>query len=112
MSKEEQTRREAQGQRVLMARTAARLSRQKFATQVSNLWEPVSREYVRRVEVGEKDPGYGFFLAASEVTGQPVPWFTDLGTPPLHVMSGYAEWFRRPIDVNASTGEPVLRVAA
>lgn len=58
-----------------MARTAARLSREAFAEQISELWEPISREYVRRVEYGCKDPGMGFFLAATEATGQPLDWF-------------------------------------
>ncbi len=71
-------RREAQGKRVKMARAGAGLSREKMANAVSQLWEPISRDYIRRIEIGEVDPGFGFLLAAAEVTDQPLAWFTDL----------------------------------
>jgi transcriptional regulator with XRE-family HTH domain len=74
----EQERRTAQGKRVLMARAGAGLSRQKMAEAVSELWEPISRDYIRRIEIGEVDPGLGFLLAAAEVTDQPLAWFIDL----------------------------------
>lgn len=74
----ERERREEQGQRVLMARAGARLSRQKMAEAVSQRWEKVSREYIRRIEIGEVDPGFGFLLAVSEITDQPLAWFTEL----------------------------------
>lgn len=74
----EQERREEQGRRVLMARAGVRLSRQKMAEDVSQRWEKVSREYIRRIEIGEVDPGFGFLIAAAEVTDQPLAWFTEL----------------------------------
>lgn len=100
----EQERREEQGRRVLMARTGARLSRQTFAEQVSEKWEDVSREYVRRVEDGEKDPGLGFLLAAAEVTGLPVSWFIELeaAVNPRYVKLGFPlPWVPRPIEAYA-----------
>jgi transcriptional regulator with XRE-family HTH domain len=99
----EQERREAQGDRVLMARAGARLSREKMATAVSNLWQPISREYIRRIEEGEVDPGYGFFLAASTVTGQPVDWFTVTRELSHNLRSVNVGWFPRPIDFQVDT---------
>jgi transcriptional regulator with XRE-family HTH domain len=74
----EQERRAAQGERVLMARAGAKLSREKMAKAISNMWQPISRDYIRRIEIGDVDPGYGFFLAASQITGQTVEWFTAI----------------------------------
>lgn len=74
----EQERREAQGERVLMARAAARLSREKLAESIAPLWEKRSRSYIERVEDGEVDPGFGFLLAVAEVTDKPIAWFTEL----------------------------------
>jgi len=91
----EKDRRIAQGERVLMARSAARLSRAKFAEAISGRWESISREYVRRIEEGDKDPGVGFFLAAADVTGQPIEWFTEAA---LHnVDPRHTTWAGSPI---------------
>lgn len=98
----EQARRREQGRRVKMARTGADLSRDQFAELVSELWEKVSREYVRRVEIGDKDPGLGFLLATAEITGWPVAWFTELEE--AHNPRTVVEWFRRPIDANLASG--------
>lgn len=87
----EMERRAAQGQRVLMARAKAGLSREKMADAVSRRWEKISREYIRRIEAGEVDPGYGFFLAAAEVTNVSTAWFTELEEL-NHAMGVYHQW--------------------
>jgi len=74
----ETERRKVQGERVLMARAGAKLSRVKMAQAISGIWQPISRDYIRRIEIGDVDPGYGFYLAAAEVTGQSVEWFTAI----------------------------------
>jgi transcriptional regulator with XRE-family HTH domain len=94
---DELTRRQVQGQRVKMARAGAGLSRERMAEAISERWEPVSRDYIRRIEVGTKDAGYGFLLAAAEVTGQPVEWFTAAASRYVK-LSGPLTGVERPTD--------------
>lgn len=88
----EQERRVAQGKRILMARTGARYSRQKFAEAIAPKWDKVSRTYVQRIEDGDQDADVGFILAAAEVTGQPVEWLFGLTPAEMNrVMPGYRD---------------------
>lgn len=87
-----------QGERVRMARSSTNLSREKFATVVSeHLAESISREIIRQIEKGERDAKMGELIAISVVTGKRVEWLAGGSNVPSDSESSYApvaQWDR------------------
>lgn len=83
MTNQERNRRQTQGRRLKAARVAyADLSLRGMADAISEHWtqfgtEPVSADFVRRIERGERDAEYGYIAAVAAVAGLPLESLLD-----------------------------------
>jgi len=111
MTTAEATRRQAQGKRLKAARDAFGISRDALAELITRQWtratdQPVSRDFVRRVEAGERDAEVGYVrtvaaltgdaLIEAEITERPLIWLLgDLNRD----MGLSRSWWRRFLPV-------------
>lgn len=66
------------GKRIKMARCGADLSREELAEQVSDrIGYSISDEFLRRIEIAERDVELGILKAISDITGEPIEWLTN-----------------------------------
>ena len=71
-----------QGRRVRMARSGTDMNQTELARAVSDVWtRAISRDFIRRIEIGERDAEMGVLWAIAQITDQPLFWLTGIDDP-------------------------------